>query len=256
MDNRDRAQSDNADIASASLSLEAVRQNLRQVRSDIERACAVCGRETESVKLIGVSKFQPVESMLAAHRDGLNDFGENYVQEAQRKVPSFTGVRWHLIGHLQHNKVNAAVRFVDVIHSLDSAELIGRVDRACSAAGRTVEGLLQVRLGGEESKSGVEPENVMALLDSLALNPPRCLRMIGLMTIPPPCAEAAESRRYFKMLRDILSEISARGYAFWQGRELSMGMSHDFVEAIRAGATFIRVGRAIFGERRTGNWRT
>ena len=177
------------------------------------------------------------------------------LQEAQRKASQLSGVRWHLIGHLQHNKVNAAVRFADVIHSLDSAELIEHVDRACLAAGRSIEGLLQIRLGGEESKSGIDPEDLNALLEALSLNAPRSLRLVGLMTIPPPCAEAAESRRYFVMLRDILADISARGYSFWQGRELSMGMSCDYIEAIKAGATYIRVGRALFGERRTGNGR-
>ncbi|MBQ7501121.1 YggS family pyridoxal phosphate-dependent enzyme [bacterium] len=228
---------------------------MRQVRSDIERACSACGREAGGVRLIGVSKFQPIEYMLEARQAGLIDFGENYVQEAQRKASQLSGVRWHLIGHLQHNKVNAAVRFADVIHSLDSAELIEHVDRACLAAGRSIEGLLQIRLGGEESKSGIDPEDLNALLEALSLNAPRSLRLVGLMTIPPPCAEAAESRRYFVMLRDILADISARGYSFWQGRELSMGMSCDYIEAIKAGATYIRVGRALFGERRTGNGR-
>lgn len=255
MDNGDRVQSDKDNISSASLSLEAVGQSLKRVRSEIERACAACGRAPDSVKLIGVSKFQSVESMRAAQQNGLSDFGENYVQEAQRKAALLSGVRWHIIGHLQRNKVNAAVKFADVIHSLDSAELIAQVDRACASVGRSLEGLIQVRLGGEESKSGVEPENVIALLDSVALNPPGSLRLVGLMTIPPPCAEAAESRRYFSALREISEAVSARGYSFWQGRELSMGMSHDYPEAIKAGATYVRVGRAIFGERRMGNGR-
>lgn len=226
-----------------------VRTRLGQVREAVDRACVALGRDPNSVRLIGVTKTLSPEDIKPAIAAGLEDLGESYVQEAREKAARLPGVRWHLIGNLQRNKVNLAVDLFETIHSLDSASLIRRIDRRCGERGRNLPGLIQVRLGGEDTKSGVEPSEVFELLDELAPDPPKHLRLVGLMTIPPPSEDPSESRPYFQQLRRLLDEIVARGYPFWHGRELSMGMSDDYLVAVEEGATMIRVGRAIFGER-------
>lgn len=223
-----------------------VRTRIGQVREAVDRTCIAMGRDPRSVRLIGVTKTLSPEEIKPAIEAGLEDLGESYVQEAREKASRLPGVRWHLVGHLQRNKVNLAVDLFETIHSLDSVSLIRRLDRRCIERERFLPGLVQVRLGDEETKSGVEPDEVFDLLDELRSNPPQRLRLVGLMTIPPP---AEDPRPHFRRLRELLDEVVARGYTFWHGRELSMGMSDDYLVAVEEGATFIRVGRAIFGER-------
>lgn len=226
-----------------------VRSRIGQIRESLGRACVAMGRDPNSVRLIGVTKTLAPEQIRPAIEAGLEDLGESYVQEAREKAARLPGVRWHLIGHLQRNKVNLAVDLFEMIHSLDSASLVRRLDRRCGERGRNLPGLLQVRLGDEETKHGVEPGEVFDLLESLRADPPRHLRLVGLMTVPPPAPDPEENRPHFRRLRELLEKILEQGYPFWHGRELSMGMSDDYLVAVEEGATMIRVGRALFGER-------
>lgn len=226
-----------------------VRTRLGDVREAVDRTCVAMGRDPNSVRLIGVTKTLSPDEIKPAIQAGLEDLGESYVQEAREKASRLPGVRWHLIGHLQRNKVNLAVDLFETIHSLDSASLIRRLDRRCGERGRALPGLIQVRLGGEDTKTGVEPSEVFDLLEELVPDPPRFLRLVGLMTIPPPSPSPDGSRPYFQELRALLNRIVERGYPFWHGRELSMGMSDDYLVAVEEGATMIRVGTAIFGSR-------
>ena len=226
-----------------------VRTRIGQIREAIDRACVSMGRDPNSVKLLGVTKTLSPEQIRPAIEAGLEDLGESYVQEAREKAARLPGARWHLIGHLQRNKVNLAVDLFEMIHTLDSASLIRRLDRRCGERGRNLPGLIQVRLGDEETKHGVEPGDLFELLDDLREDPPRHLRLVGLMTIPPPGSEAEGSRPHFRRLRQLLEQVLEQDYPFWHGRELSMGMSDDYLVAVEEGSTIIRAGRAIFGER-------
>lgn len=239
----------NSDDVNNEFSPELLHSRLVRVRESIVRTCLGCGRDPNSVKLVGVSKTKPLSAIEVASQLGLHDFGENYVQEARLKAERFPNLNWHLIGNIQKNKANTAASIATVIHSLDSVELIKRVDRYCAEHDRVVSGLIQVRLGHENTKSGVDPENLFSLLEELRTADIRCLRLVGLMTIPPPSASPEGSRPHFRYLRELLDKVIAGNYDFWSGRELSMGMSSDYEIAIEEGATYIRVGKAIFGNR-------
>jgi len=187
----------------------------------------------------------------AAARAGLALFGENRVQEAAEKIPAVAALEparalsWHLVGHLQSNKAKAAVPLFDLIHSVDDADLARRLDRAAHAAGKTQAVLLQVNVAGEASKSGVSPEDLDRLVDAVASLAHLALR--GLMTIPPHERDPESTRRHFAALRELGEKVRTRkGSGPW---ELSMGMTEDFEVALEEGATLVRVGRAIFGER-------
>ncbi|MFL6244673.1 MAG: YggS family pyridoxal phosphate-dependent enzyme [Thermoanaerobaculia bacterium] len=214
-----------------------IRAGVAAVEARIAAACARAGRARESVKLVAVSKTFPaadVDHVIAA---GIADVGENKVQEARDKKPSVAGTaRWHLIGHLQSNKAKDAVRLFDVIQTIDSIELAEKIARAAESAGKQQEVLLQVNIGREPQKSGVEPEDVAGLVTRIAALPSLCLS--GLMTIPPV---SDDSRPYFRALRTMRDDLGLT--------ELSMGMTDDFEVAIEEGATIVRVGRAIFGSR-------
>lgn len=229
--------------------LETLRQRLAEVRTKIARTCERCGRKPNSVKLIGVTKTLSAEDILPAIEYGLEDLGENYIQELRSKVNSLPAVNWHFIGHLQRNKARYAVESASVIHSLDSLAIIRAIDRHCCERGLERSGLLQIRLGGENTKSGLNPEELWPLLEELKSEPPRCLRLVGLMTVPPPACCPEDNRQYFRYLNKLLENVKSRYSSFWQGSELSMGMSGDYLVAIEEGATMVRVGRAIFGER-------
>jgi len=223
---------------------------LGAVRKRVEIAAQRSNRATNEMTLIAISKTHPSETLRAAIDSGISDLGENRVQEAEAKIVELgrNAARWHLVGHLQENKARRAVNLFDIIHSLDSVSLAERLDRLCETEGRDqLPVLVQVNLGGEESKTGVYRADVPALLDALA----ECqrLRLIGLMTLPPYFENAEAGRPFFKTLRELRDQLLAEG-RFGSGKgELSMGMSHDFEIAIEEGATMIRVGTAIFGER-------
>jgi pyridoxal phosphate enzyme (YggS family) len=206
------------------------------VNARIAAAAARSGRPPESVLLVAVGKTYPLPDLLAAHAAGIRAFGENRVQEAEEKFPHLPpDARGHLIGPIQSNKVNRAVKVAVAVQTIDSLDLARRVDRAAAAAGKRVLVFVQVRLGGEATKSGVDPANAAALVGAVRALPALDLR--GLMTIPPP----GETRRHFAALRKL-------GEALFLP-ELSMGMSDDFEAAIEEGATLVRVGTAIFGAR-------
>lgn len=219
------------------------------IREEIERTCIRLGRDPRSVRLVGVTKTRTTEEIRTALEAGIEDIGENYIQEAREKARRLPGARWHMIGHLQKNKVNLAVDLFEVIHSLDSISLIRRLDQRCAERHRHLSGLIQVHLGGESTKHGLRPDEVLGLVEELALDPPRYLRLCGLMTVPPPSDVAEDNREHFQTLRLTLQKILDRKYDFWAGSELSMGMSDDYLVAIEEGATMIRLGRCLFGDR-------
>lgn len=220
-----------------------IETNLLEVRSRIERAAARVGRNANEIKLIAVSKTHPASVIGEAIDAGIHEFGENKVQEAETKIPEIgrEKAEWHLIGHLQSNKARKAVKLFDVIQSVDSLELAGRLERICEEAGREKFSVFaQVDLAGEETKSGIAEDELPRLIEYLKT----CRRLVldGFMLLPPFFENPEDTRPFFKRLREIRDRVLPGG-------ELSMGMSHDFEIAIEEGATVVRVGTAIFGER-------
>ena len=227
-----------------------VRANLADVRQRIGDAAARAGRDPNDVKLVAVSKTHPVPVLNEAIDAGASVFGEKQVQEAENKISEIgrEKVEWHLIGHLQSNKARKAVQLFDVIHSIDSIDLASRLERICVEENRsTLPVLVQVDLAREETKSGVAEDDLEALVSYLRLC--KRLRFEGLMILPPYFDDTEDGRPFFKRLREIRDGLASED-AFSNGRgELSMGMSHDFEIAVEEGATIVRVGTAIFGER-------
>ena len=217
-----------------------IRANLERVRERVAKAAERAGRRPSAVLLIGVSKTVEVARIREAIEGGVPALGENRVQEAKEKVAEIgRPVPWHLIGHLQTNKVRDALEIFDVIHSLDRLDLARELDKRARARGRTVDALVEVNLAGEASKGGVAPDGLDELLHAVAAM--SMVKVRGLMAIPPEAKEPDDSRVWFRALRKL-----AERYGF---TELSMGMSGDFEVAIEEGATIVRVGTAIFGPR-------
>jgi len=218
----------------------SIRENLERVRRRIEAACRRAGRDPSGVTLIGVTKTHPAEAVVEAYDAGLRDFGENRVQEAVEKIDAVErlGVspRWHLIGHLQRNKVRLAAGRFGIIHSVDSVRLAGEISRKY---GSHVSVLLEVNITQDASKFGFAPEEVASALDEIAVLPHLDVR--GLMTIAPLTDDPEATRPTFRHLRALRDELALP--------ELSMGMSNDYEIAIEEGATMVRVGTAIFGSR-------
>ena len=212
-------------------------------------AARSAGRDPASVRLIAVSKTFPIEAVRAAYDAGQRDFGENRVQEGLQKVERSTdlSIRWHLIGHLQTNKARKAASAFAMIQSVDTVELLERLDRAADETGHVPELLIQVDLGGEATKHGAPPAEVPRLFEAAAAC--RAARVVGLMTLPPVPVTPEDARPWFRQLRDLRDEWQAAGVPAPMLRELSMGMSGDFEVAIQEGATLVRVGTAIFGSR-------
>jgi pyridoxal phosphate enzyme (YggS family) len=226
-----------------------VADRLTEVRARIDAAARSAGREPSSVRLIAVSKTFPIESVREAYQAGQRDFGENRVQEALQKIEQSTdlSIRWHLIGHLQTNKARKAGPAFAMIQSVDTVELLERLDRAAEEAGNAPELLIQVDLGGEATKHGAPPAEVPRLFEAAAAC--RAARVVGLMTLPPVPDTPEDSRRWFTRLRDLRDGWLHAGVPAPMLRELSMGMSGDFEVAVQEGATMVRVGTAIFGSR-------
>jgi pyridoxal phosphate enzyme (YggS family) len=221
------------------------------VRERIARAAERASRPPGDVTLVAVSKTHPPETVRAAFAAGVRDFGENRVQEAEPKIAATadlvaSGLRWHMVGHLQSNKARKAAGLFGFIQSVDSFELGERLARAGAEAGRPVCVLVQVDLAGEETKFGLPEAELMPVLE--ALRGREGLRVEGLMVLPPLFDDPEEVRPYFRRLRLLRDRAQAAGTL--EGRELSMGMSHDFEAAVEEGATIVRVGTAIFGERK------
>ena len=232
-------------------SLETLHTRLGEVRRRIAACAERSRRAPEEITLIAVSKTHPAEMVRQAIEAGAHDLGENRVQEAVEKIEAVgrpSGVRWHLIGHLQANKARRAVKYFDIIHTVDSIALAERLARLCREEKRDeLPVMIQVDLAGEATKSGADEEQVPELI--AAISSGGCLRLVGLMTLPPFFEEAERVRPFFRRLRQLRDTLQARGVFGAGGGHLSMGMSHDYEIAIEEGATMVRVGTAIFGAR-------
>ncbi len=225
-----------------------IAENLEMVRTAISRAEQASGRAPGRVELIAVSKTHPPEVVQKAVNAGQLVFGENRVQEAKAKIPELPSkLRWHLIGHLQSNKVRVALGLFEMIHGVDSVELLGEIQSSAKQLGAFPKILLQVNVSGESSKFGFLPEGLLRQTESI-LRVDR-VEISGLMTIPPLAPREEDSRKYFIRLREVRDRIE-KEYGILLPH-LSMGMSGDFRVAVEEGATLVRVGTAIFGERRS-----
>lgn len=225
-----------------------IRDNLRKIESDIASACSESGRNREDVKLIAVSKTKPVSALQEAYDLGIRDFGENKVQELLDKYEQMPGdIRWHMIGHLQRNKVKYIVDKVYMIHSVDSYRLAEEISREAVKKNVNVSVLIEVNVAGEESKFGASAEETVSLVEDIAKLPNLTIR--GLMTIAPYVENSEENRLYFAKLRQIYVDIIHKNIDNVFMKELSMGMTGDYETAITEGATYIRIGTGIFGER-------
>jgi len=225
-----------------------VAARLAIIRERIAAASARSGRPPSRVRLVGASKLQPLEKLIEAWNVGLRIFGENRVQEALEKAAGFPYEgNWHLLGPLQSNKVRAALDLFTVFHAIDRPKIAQAIDDEAKRRGIIVIGFLEVNLGDEPSKHGFSPATIGDEVESLAAL--SNLKIAGLMTIPPPTGDKQEARPWFRSLRLLRDELEARPE--WRGRltELSMGMSQDYEIAIQEGATYVRVGSALFGPR-------
>ena len=229
--------------------LGTIADRVRTVFDEMQRAAARAGRPPESVRLIAASKTVSVERLRQAVDAGIRHLGENRLQEALPKIDTLgrEGVVWHFIGSLQRRKVKSVIGRFETIHSVDSLALAEEIDRQALAAGLRQRVLLEVNLAGEASKGGFESTTLGAALESL--NGLEHLDIRGLMAIPPPTPTAEDARPYFRQLRTLAQTLTARGHRNINMQELSMGMSHDYPVAIEEGATYVRVGTAIFGAR-------
>jgi hypothetical protein len=226
----------------------SIASNLTEIRARIDAACQRSQRDPSSVRLVAVSKTHPTASVDEAAAAGQELFGENYVQEFVAKTEEVTApVQWHFIGSLQSNKVKYLVGRVAMIHSVDRLSLAEELDRQWGKLGQTLEILIEVNLGEEESKGGASADAAIALIQSIATLPH--LQICGLMALPPYLEDAEAVRPYFRRLRELAARITVANIPGVLMRELSMGMSHDFEVAIEEGATLVRVGTAIFGAR-------
>ena len=228
---------------------EVVAANLTTVRGRLEQAARAAGRDPATIRLVAVSKTFPADAVRAAADRGQLDFGENRVQEGLQKIRATADqpLRWHLIGHLQSNKAKKAVESFALIHSIDGVDLLRKVDDAAVALGRTPEVLVQVDMAGEATKFGAPEDTVPAIFE--AAESLRAARLVGPRDLPPFAESLEEARPWFRRLRELRDRLAAQGVPAARLRELSMGMSHDFTVAIEEGATMVRIGTAIFGER-------
>lgn len=223
-----------------------IRANLSAVRAHIEAAARACGRDPAEITLVAVSKTKPPEDVRAAYEAGQRDFGENYAQEYAQKraaLADLADLRWHFIGALQSNKAKV-VAGCALVHAVDRASVAEALGKRAAAIGMVQEILVELNVGGESSKAGVEPGALVPLVSAIAAQPG--LRLRGLMCIPPPIADDEAQRGFFRRLREARDVLRARDAAV---ELLSMGMSDDYRLAIAEGATHVRVGTAIFGAR-------
>ncbi|MBZ5617310.1 MAG: YggS family pyridoxal phosphate-dependent enzyme [Acidobacteriia bacterium] len=219
--------------------METLRDRLAVVRSRIARAAEQARRDPAGITLLAVTKVFPASAIREAYELGLREFGENYVQEFEKKAPevaALAGARYHLIGHLQSNKSSRAAELFHVIQTVDSPKLARRLNEV----GRPLDIMLEVKLSGEQAKSGAGPAELPVLIDAVRACPN--LRLLGLMTMPPWSDDPEPSRPYFRSLRELAEKHGLP--------QLSMGMSHDLETAIQEGATCVRIGTALFGKRR------
>lgn len=223
-----------------------ITEKVQNVAERISWAAARAGRRLEDVKLVAITKTVDVDLIREAADAGVRIFGENYVQEAKEKIAAIgKDVEWHMTGHLQKNKARDAVNMFSMVQTIDSLGLAEELDKRAGAAGKVILGLIEVNLGEERSKSGVSKEELIPFLNSV--KGLKNLSIRGLMAIPPYFDNPEKVRPYFKALRELRDRANAEGFSL---SELSMGMSHDFEVAVEEGATMVRIGTAIFGERK------
>lgn len=228
-----------------------IRDNILEVRKNMEEACRKAGRELSDVSLIAVSKTKPVPMLQEAYDAGCRDFGENKVQEIMDKIDHLpSDIRWHMIGHLQTNKVKYIVGKVFLIHSVDSLHLAEAISKEAVKQNTTVNILIEVNVAKEESKYGAMAEDVLSLVEKIALLPGISVK--GLMTIAPYVENPQENRQYFVKLRQLAVDIKSKNIDNIHMDILSMGMTGDYTVAVEEGATYVRVGTGIFGERQYG----
>ncbi|MGA2525721.1 MAG: YggS family pyridoxal phosphate-dependent enzyme [Smithellaceae bacterium] len=226
-----------------------ISDNINTIKQRIVSAAVKCGRDPDSIKLLAVTKTIPTEYIIKAIDAGITMLGENYVQEAKDKITAIgSRARWHMIGHLQTNKAKYAVIFFDYVHSVDRLELAQELDKRAGLINCKLNVLIEVNVSGEESKSGIPADNTPALIKQISGLENLAVR--GLMTMAPYSNNPENARPYFSALRNLRDNISRQQIPGIQMEELSMGMTDDFAVAIEEGATIVRIGRAIFGERK------
>lgn len=225
-----------------------ITENLEQVRKNIDEACRMAGRDPKEVTLIAVSKTKPVSMLKEAYDAGARCFGENKVQEIMDKHPQLPeDIQWHMIGHLQRNKVKYIVDKVSMIHSVDSLRLAQTIEQEAAKHNVYVPVLLEVNVAQEESKFGLKMEEVLPLIETIADFPH--IKVQGLMTIAPYVENAEDNRDFFRQLKKLSVDIEAKNINNVSMSVLSMGMTGDYQVAVQEGATMVRVGTGIFGER-------
>jgi PLP dependent protein len=231
----------------------SIRENILRVREQVAASAHRCRRQSEEIALMAVTKTHPAQSIREAYDAGLRLFGENRVQEFAGKsalLANLSGAEWHMIGHLQTNKAAKAVELFAAVDSVDSVKLAEKLNAAAQIPGKKLQVLIEINIGGESAKSGVPPDSQE--LEDLLLSAPRfeALEFQGLMTVPPFSDNRENSRPFFRKLHELRDAIARRRLNAIRMDVLSMGMSHDFDVAIEEGSTCVRVGTAIFGERR------
>lgn len=225
-----------------------IAQNYKDVLEKTEASCKEVGRNPDEVTLIAVSKTKPLSDLKEAYDAGARDFGENYVQELTEKIPGMPGdVRWHMIGHLQRNKVKYIIGKVFLIHSVDSLRLAEEISKESVKAGIVTDILIEVNIASEESKTGADFSTAIELVENASKLPGISIK--GLMCMPPMTENAEENRKYFKALKQLSVDIEAKKIHNVSMGVLSMGMTGDYTVAAQEGATYLRVGTGIFGSR-------
>lgn len=225
-----------------------LKDNLDTVEKNIKEACERAGRNREEVTLIAVSKTKPVEMLTEVYQEGIRDFGENKVQELCNKMPQLpSDIRWHMIGHLQRNKVKQVVEQDAFIHSVDTYRLAEEINIQAKKQNKTVPVLIEVNIANEDSKFGISQEDAILLVEEISRL--ENIRIQGLMTIAPNVSNAEENRPYFRKIKQLSVDITNKNIDNVSMEILSMGMTGDYTVAIEEGATMVRVGTGIFGER-------
>ena len=226
--------------------MEIIKNNLEIINEKIKKAALKADKNPEEIKLVAVAKTATIEQMEEAIKAGVKIVGENKVQEAKEKYQIITAdIEWHLVGHLQTNKVKYAVEIFDCIHSVDSIKLAKEIDKRSLQFGKTTNVLVEVNVSGEETKYGIKPEEVVLFLKNISEF--TGIRVRGLMTIAPIVEDKEEVRPYFRKLRELSKEIKSKNIKNVKMDYLSMGMTDDFEVAIEEGANMVRIGRGIFG---------
>lgn len=237
-----------AQITTSTITPEHVKRNLMQVKERIAAAAERVGREPSEIVLVGATKSVDVQRILAAIEAGLEHIGENYAQEAWAKYQQIGDiVTWHFIGRLQTNKAKLVVKFCKLVQSLDRLPLAEELNKRAEQVGRVIDCLVEVNIGGEETKSGVPPDEVEQLIRKCSQFPN--IRIVGLMAMPPFMPDPEQVRPYFRQMKELFERLGNLDLPNVEMRYLSMGMSHDFEVAIQEGANMVRVGTAIFGPR-------